>query len=148
MDISTGLPIAIHLETVVTQDGEATQHVFDEQGQLVQMGQTLYIRYKETSEDDHSLVPVTLKVEPDGDLKLTRGDAASGQRLHLRFSRNTRVIARYQTPYGEIPIETVTPRLDIRIKNRPVSGEIYVAYQLFAGRDHLGDYRLHLVFTA
>ncbi|ANK60249.1 MULTISPECIES: DUF1934 domain-containing protein [Loigolactobacillus] len=148
MDLSTGLPIAIHLETFVTQDDEETQHVFDEAGQLVKMGQTLYIRYKETSEDDGSLIPVTLKVEPEGDVKLTRGDRESGQQLHLRFSRNTRLVAHYQTPYGTIPIETITPRLNIRVKEQPVSGEIYIEYQLFAQNEHLGDYRLRLVFTA
>lgn len=148
MELSASLPIMIHLETIVQQNGDSTQHVFDEPGQLVQVGRSLYIRYKETSEDDGSQIPVTMKLESDGDVKLTRGAQSTGQRLQLHFSRNTRVIARYQTPYGIIPIETATPRLDVRIKERPVSGEIYIEYQLFGGNDHLGDYRLRLAFTA
>jgi len=79
MDLSTSLPIMIHLETVVQQEGDSTQHIFDEPGQLVQVGRALYIRYKETSEDDGTQIPVTMKIEPDGDVKITRGEQNGNQ---------------------------------------------------------------------
>ncbi|KRN27893.1 hypothetical protein IV38_GL001732 [Lactobacillus selangorensis] len=148
MAMTTGTPIAIHLETHVTQNGETEKHVFDEKGQLVQIGQSLYIRYKETSEDDGSLIPVTLKIEQNGDIQLSRGDTNGSTHMKLFFAQGKKVLTRYRTPYGIIPVETVTPNMRIRIKNQPVSGEIYVEYQLFAEGQHLGDYQLSLIFTA
>ncbi|KRO17280.1 DUF1934 domain-containing protein [Lacticaseibacillus saniviri] len=148
MDLSSGIPIQIHLETYVTQEGETEQHLFDEPGTLVQMGDNLYIRYQETDEESGTTYPVTLKVQGDGDIQLSRGASDSDTQLKLHFVNERRIITRYRTPYGVIPVETATPRIDMEFTDDPVSGEIYVEYQLFANEQHLGDYRMRLLFNA
>lgn len=148
MDLTNATPIEIHLETLVKQEGDTTKHVFDEPGQLVQMGDTLYFRYSEIDQDTGAKTPVMIKVMADGDVQLSRLSHQDGVNLKLFFSLGNRMIAQYKTPFGVIPVETVTPKLHFRMKNRPVSGELYIEYQLFAGETHIGDYQLQLQFTA
>ncbi|KRK70427.1 DUF1934 domain-containing protein [Lacticaseibacillus nasuensis] len=148
MDLAHGIPITLHLETYVTQDDGTEKHVFDEPGTLVQLGDTLYIRYREIDEAAGTDYPVTMKLRGDGDIQLTRGGSADDTQLKLHFANERRVLTRYRTPYGIIPVETITPRLDVRLTDSPLAGEIYVEYQLNANGAHLGDYRLRLLFTA
>lgn len=148
MDLSRGIPVTIHLQTYVTQEGQTEEHVFDEPGSVVELNDTLYIRYREINEEEHTNYPVTLKLRGDGDVQLTRGGSEDDMQLKLHFANEKRILTRYRTPYGMIPVETVTPRLDVRITNTPLAGEIYIEYELFANGDHLGNYRMNLQFMA
>jgi uncharacterized beta-barrel protein YwiB (DUF1934 family) len=47
-----------------------------------------------------------------------------------------------------LPVETVTPMLRVRLRERPFSGEVNVDYDLYAGEQLLGNYKLRLQFTA
>ncbi|WP_262314985.1 YwiB family protein [Lacticaseibacillus parakribbianus] len=148
MDLTHGIAITLHLETFVEQDGETEKHVFDEPGTLVAMGGTLYIRYREVDPTAGTDYPVTLKLRTDGSVQLSRGASDAETNLRLHFANDRRILTRYRTPYGDIPVETVTPRLDVRMTEDPLAGEVYIEYQLFGNGEHLGNYRLHLQFTA
>lgn len=148
MDLTRGIPVNIHLETYVTQEGETEEHVFDELGSLVELNDTLYIRYREINEEEGTNYPVTLKLRGDGDIQLTRGGSEDDIQLKLHFANEKRILTRYRTPYGVLPVETVTPRLDVRLTEEPLAGEIYVEYELFANGDHIGNYRMRLQFAA
>nr|WP_263848870.1 DUF1934 domain-containing protein [Lacticaseibacillus thailandensis] len=78
---------------------------------------------------------------------LTRGNAETDTRLQLQFEAEKAVVARYTTPYGIIPVQTITPRMDVAYTSAPLNGEVYIEYRLDANKQHLGDYRLHLNFT-
>ncbi len=92
-NLTTGVPVQIHLETNILQEGQKSNFVFDVTGQLVRVGSSLYIRYEEETEDGG--VPVTIKISDNGNVKLTR----SGEnRLQLLFSDGKRIAARYRTP--------------------------------------------------
>lgn len=147
MDMTRGVPVQIHLETWVNQDGNNEHHEFNEPGQLVQMGDTLYVRYREQTDGD-ATVPVTFKIAGTDSVMLTRGTAETDTRLQLQFEAEKAVVARYTTPYGVIPVQTVTPRMDVVFTDDPLNGEVYIEYRLDANQQHLGDYRLHLNFTA
>ena len=41
MDLSHGIPVSIHLETYVTQEGETEEHVFNEPGTIVELNDTI-----------------------------------------------------------------------------------------------------------
>ncbi|WP_225046609.1 DUF1934 domain-containing protein [Lacticaseibacillus kribbianus] len=148
MDLTHGVPITLHLETFVEQDGATEKHVFDEPGTLVAMGGTLYIRYREVDPEQNTDYPVTLKLRDDGSVQLARGASDADMNLRLHFANDRRILTRYRTPYGVIPVETVTPRLDVRMTEDPLAGEVYIEYQLFGNGEHLGNYRLHLQFSA
>ncbi|WP_207941151.1 hypothetical protein DOK78_001310 [Enterococcus sp. DIV2402] len=144
MDLTKGIPVAIRLKTEVTQNNELQEFLFELSGQVVKMGDTLYIRYKEVQEDQ-SEVPVTMKLSPDGTIQLIR----SGEmRLRLKFVYREKADTSYQTPYGVMFFSTYTNNLHFSLKDQPTSGKVSIDYDLFTAGDKIGEYKLSLEFTA
>lgn len=144
-DLSTGIPVGIHLTTHTVQDGEASDYALDIEGQIVQIGETIYLRYQEpASEGEDGAVPVTIKFLPNGDVSLSRSGA---NRLRMHFSAGKRIRATYRTPYGLVPVETVTPQLQVGFTQRPFGGTAAIDYQLYVGEQLLGNYEIRLQFT-
>ncbi|EJZ8459792.1 DUF1934 domain-containing protein [Enterococcus faecalis] len=145
MDLSTGVPVSIQLKTIVQQGNEQKDFFFDLEGQLVKMGDTLYIRYKEELLEDTEPTPVTIKIEPDGHVQLIR---AGELRMRLRFGYQEKLDTRYRTPYGLLQISTFTHNLRVSLKDQPMSGKILVDYDLYSQTERIGEYHLELEFTA
>lgn len=144
MDLSQGTPVSIQLKTVVDQAGEKKNFYFDLEGQIVKIGDTLYIRYKEEQEEGEP-IPVTIKVEPDGKIQLIR---AGGLRMRLKFAYQERLETSYKTPYGLFQITTFTRNLRFSLKDQPVAGSILIDYDLYSQAEKIGEYHLELEFTA
>lgn len=144
MDLTQGVPISIQLKTEVKQEGEIKEFFFDLDGQIIKMGDTLYIRYKEEQEDGKE-VPVTIKVEPDGKIQLIR---AGDLRMRLKFSYQEKTETTYRTPYGLFQISTFAHNVRFSLKDQPVSGSILIDYDLFSQAEKIGEYHLELEFTA
>ncbi|MGX7350611.1 hypothetical protein RU97_GL001593 [Enterococcus canis] len=142
MDLTQGVPISIQLKTTVKQE-DTQDFLFDLTGQIIKIGDTLYIRYKE--KQDGVEIPVTIKVEPDGTIQLIR----SGEmRMRLRFRYQESMETTYRTPYGLFHITTKTHNLRFSLKDRPVSGRIVIDYDLLSQQQLMGNYHLELDFTA
>ncbi|MHC5227515.1 YwiB family protein [Enterococcus sp. LJL99] len=144
MDLSQGTTVSIQLKTIVSQEDEKKEFFFDLTGQIVKMGDTLYIRYKEELEEG-SPAAVTIKVEPDGKIQLIR---AGELRMRLKFGYQERLETTYKTPYGLFQITTFTKNLRFSLKDQPVSGSILIDYDLFSQNEKIGEYHLELEFTA
>lgn len=143
MNLSQGVPISIQLKTEVKQAEKRENFYFDLQGQIIRMGNTLYIRYKEEQEDGET-ASVTIKIEPDGKIQLIR----SGElHIRLKFGYLEHLDTIYRTPYGLLQITTFTRNLRFSLKDRPVSGSIMVDYDLHTQGEKLGEYHLELEFT-
>ena len=138
-------PIKLHLHTSIIQADQQEEHTFDENGEITQVGNALYIRYFETSEGQG--LPVMVKIANDGTVQLTRGNSKTDTQVKLYFNSNTPTLANYRTPYGRLPIKVVTNHLVVKIKEKPLSGEVNVMYQLFDQEQNIGDYRLRLLFS-
>lgn len=145
MDLTAGVPVSIQLKTVVKQEEEQRDFYFDLEGQLVKMGDTLYIRYKEEPAEGGEAVPVTIKIEPDGKIQLIR---AGELRMRLKFAYQEKLETSYRTPYGLFQISTFTHNLRFSLKDQPVSGTILVDYDLYSQSERVGEYHLELEFTA
>jgi len=144
VDLNKGIPVAIQLKTQVMQNDEMEEFFFDLQGQVVKMGDTLYIRYKELQEGNVE-VPVTMKLSPDGTIQLIR----SGEmRLRLKFAYREHSETSYQTPYGVMFFSTYTQDLHFSLKDQPIAGNVAVEYDLFTAGEKVGNYKLNLEFTA
>lgn len=143
MDVTNGLPISIKLATKVRQKGEVQDFLFDLQGQMVRMGDTLYIRYKEVQDNEE--VPVTIKIMPDGAVQLTR---AGEMRMRLKFVYREKMETSYKTPYGMMFFSTFTKDLHVSLKDQPTAGTVFVAYDLFMADEKIGEYQISLDFTA
>ena len=139
MDLSTGVPVSIQLKTIVQQGNEQKDFFFDLEGQLVKMGDTLYIRYKEELLEDTEPTPVTIKIEPDGHVQLIR---AGELRMRLRFGYQEKLDTSYRTPYGLLQISTFTHNLRVSLKDQPMSGKILVDYDLYSQTERIGEYHL------
>lgn len=144
MEVKNGVPVSIKLTTKVRQQGEVEDFYFDLQGQIVQVGATLYLRYKELQEDGQE-IPVTIKIMPDGSVQLTR---AGEMRMRLKFDYQKKNETHYNTPYGMMFFSTYTNDLRVSLKDRPVSGRVYVDYDLYMADERIGEYTISLDFTA
>ncbi|EMF0094718.1 DUF1934 domain-containing protein [Enterococcus hirae] len=142
---SQGTPISIKLRTKVMQNGEHQDFFFDLKGQMVKIGDTLYIRYQEIQENTAEEIPVTIKLMPDGQVQLIR---AGETRMRLKFGYRERLETTYRTPYGMLQIETYTKELHVSLKDRPTAGKVMIEYDLIMGPEKLGEYYLTLDFTA
>ena len=142
MDLSKGRTAQIHLETSISQGNETERHVFDEAGKVVQMNSSYYIRFQETYES--VVVPVTVKIDPSGVVTLTRKGETT---TRMRFDKGERFETIYRTPQGAVSIETMTSNMQISYTDNPFSGRIVIDYNLFLGKEKLGDYKLQLLFT-
>lgn len=143
MDLTKGMPAKIHVETTITQNNETEKFVFDEKGKIVQMGSSYYVRYEESYEDQ-GRIPVTFKIEPNGIVTLTRkGDMTT----RLKFEQGKSYETLYRSAQGGIYVDTVTRQLQISYTDNPFSGKIIVGYDLFVGKEKLGEYNLQLLFT-
>ena len=146
MTEKSSMPVKLHLETQITQDGQVESHVFDETGQLVKMGETLYLRYIEHV--GQQAVAVRFKIDPVGHVQLSRGAAKDETQLQLYFREAEQMVSIYQTQYGRMPVVTTTNQLALTLKDQPLSGELTNQYQLEISQQMVGDYKLRLIFTA
>lgn len=138
----TNIPqVAVHLATTHTQDGTTTTMKQDFVGQFFAMGQALYLRYREPEEN----ATVTFKLQQDGKVVLTRTKHDAS--LRLFFGDQQRIAATYRTPYGMIPIETMTPYLSLDLTDSPNAGKIALDYDLYSGGQKLGSYQIRLQFA-
>lgn len=144
MDLTQGVPVSIKLKTEVKQEGEVKEFFFDLDGQIIKMGDTLYIRYKEEQETREE-IPVTIKIEPDGKIQLIR---AGELRMRLKFSYQEKTETVYRTPYGLFQISTFAHNVRFSLKDQPISGNILIDYDLYSQTEKIGEYHLELEFTA
>ena len=141
-DLSKGRVAQVHLDTIISQGNETEKHVFDEVGKVVQMNSSYYIRFQETYET--GVIPVTVKIDPAGIVTLTRKGETT---TRMRFDKGERFETLYRTPQGTVNIETMTKDLQISYTDKPFSGSVSIEYDLFLGKEKLGDYKLQLLFT-
>ena len=144
MELKNGLPVSIKLATKVTQQQTTEDFYFELAGQLVTIGDTLYIRYQEVQEDGQK-IPVTVKIMPDGAVQLTR---SGDMRMRLKFIYREMVNTSYNTPYGTMLFSTYTKNLRVSLKDRPASGKIVIEYDLYMAGEQIGNYQINLDFTA
>lgn len=141
---SAGHPVAIRLVTYIIQGGDVSNFDFDLTGRLFQMGHIIYLRFMEDDHHDGHPVPVTVRIDGQGQVRLTR---LGSNPIRLNFVQNRQTTADYRTPYGSLVMQTVTPELVIRYQNQPLSGSLKINYDLYSQRQLLGHYRLRLSFT-
>lgn len=144
MELKNGLPVSIKLATKVTQQQNTEDFYFELAGQLVTIGDTLYIRYQEVQEGGQK-IPVTIKIMPDGAVQLTR---SGDMRMRLKFIYREMVNTSYNTLYGTMLFSTYTKNLRVSLKDRPASGKIVIEYDLYMADEQIGNYQINLDFTA
>lgn len=142
LDLSKGMPAKIEMRTTVSQGESTESFVFNETGKVVYMNGSYYIRYQETYEGVE--IPVTFKIDATGTVTLIRRGETS---TRMKFGQDERYETTYQTPQGAITMETVTRQLRVSYRDEPFSGELQLEYDLYLGKEKLGEHKLQLLFT-
>lgn len=140
--LKNGMPALINMETSYVQNGETHHHSFEENGKVVYMNDSYYIRFEEVYEGE--TIPVTVKINPDGSVNLIR---RSEKTMRLAFNSHQDTETQYKTPVGIMPIQVVTEDLRVSYYDRPFAGRVWVDYALYMNEQKLGDYQLRLRFT-
>lgn len=137
------MPAEVIMETSYVQNEETHHHVFEEQGRVIYMNNSYYIRYEENYPNEPA-VPVTVKINPDGVVNLIR---RGENKTRLTFSSDQITETQYKTPMGIMPIHIETQNLKISYYDRPFAGRIAVNYKLHFNGEVLGSYQIRLRFT-
>ncbi|MBO0476385.1 DUF1934 domain-containing protein [Vagococcus sp. DIV0080] len=145
MEERKSIPVMIKLKTEVFQENEFKEFFLEEEGQIVRIGEVLYIRYKELLDGVDNKVSVTMKILADGSVQLIR---AGEVRMKLKFDYQKYNETNYQTPFGNMIIRTFTNNIRVSLKDRPYSGQVTIDYDLYGGEEKIGVYHLELNFTA
>jgi len=141
-ELKNGLPAEIKMETSYVQNGETHHHSFEENGRVVYMNSSYYIRFEEAHE--LGTVPVTIKINPDGVVQLIR---RGEQTTRFVFDSEQETESNYRTPAGIIPLTVTTDDIRVSYYDRPFAGRIWVDYSLSANQQKIGDYHIRLRFT-
>ncbi|MEG2708560.1 MAG: DUF1934 domain-containing protein [Vagococcus sp.] len=145
MEERKSIPVMIKLKTEVFQENEFKEFFLEEEGQIVRIGEVLYIRYNELLDGVDNKVSVTMKILADGSVQLIR---AGEVRMKLKFDYQKYNETNYQTPFGNMIIRTFTNNIRVSLKDRPYSGQVTIDYDLYGGEEKIGVYHLELNFTA
>ncbi|UDM79243.1 DUF1934 domain-containing protein [Vagococcus fluvialis] len=145
MEERKSIPVIIKVKTEVFQENELKEFFMEEEGQIVRIGEVLYIRYNEQLEGVDNKVSVTMKILADGSVQLIR---AGDVRMKLKFDYQKHNETHYQTSFGTMWITTFTNNMRVSLKDRPYSGQVTIDYDLFGGDEKMGVYHLELNFTA
>jgi len=141
--MTNDLSVTVNLKTSIRQEGDLETFSFTETGSLIQMGDTLYLRY--TEHQGEYATPVVFKFLPDGEVSLKR----SGQsQSHLRFKTDQSIPTRYATGQGSMLLDVHTTQLKTDVMPNQTTGTATISYELLAGPTHLGEYTVQLHFQA
>lgn len=142
-ELTNGMPAEIFMESSYVQNGETHHHVFEEKGRVIYINNSYYIRYEEKI-DGESVVPVTVKINPNGTVNLIR----RGEYMtRLTFSSEEITETQYKTAAGIMPIRVETQDLKISYYDRPFAGRVSADYVLYFNEEQLGSYQIRLRFT-
>ena len=145
MEERKSIPVMIKVKTEVFQENELREFFMEEEGQIVRIGEVLYIRYNEQLEGVDEKVSVTMKILADGSVQLIR---AGEVRMKLKFDYQKYNETNYETPFGTMWIKTFTNNIRVSLKDRPYSSQVIIDYDLFGGDEKIGVYHLDINFTA
>lgn len=137
-------PVSLIIQTESIQNGETSSYYHEVLGQLMTIGNKFYIQYKESAEVDPAQTPVIIKVEPNAEMQIIR----SGQnRMRLSFKYQEFEESYIDTEHGKIAIRTFATDMHVSLRDKPFSGTIQLSYELFAGREQMGSFKMQVEFT-
>lgn len=142
LPVEKGTVMEYRLETRIEQDGKQEIFVYEGQGQIVQMGEWLYLRYDENETQNK----VTIKLSRAGKMTIIR---RQGEELLSRLSFDSKQTGSAQIPTqaGVLEIELETKKMLQNYKETPFSGLVEVVYTIGKDEQALGNYELSLQFT-
>lgn len=140
--IKQKVPVKVQLTTVMTQDGQQEHFDFAESGEFINLNGKYYLRYLE--HQNGVITPVQFRLD-EGAVRLHRQGATE---TRLKFDLSQPTVTHYRTEYGMIQLRVLTSELTTSLDPLIPAGRLAVAYELHAGGQLIGSYRLQLQFSA
>lgn len=140
--IKQKMPVKVQLATTMTQDGQQDHFEFSESGEFINLNGKYYLRYLE--HQNGAETPVQFRLD-EGAIHLHRQGATE---TRLKFDLSQPTITHYRTEYGMIQLQVLTSELTTNLDPLIPAGRLTVAYELHAGEQLIGSYRLELQFSA
>ncbi|UQS84041.1 DUF1934 domain-containing protein [Bombilactobacillus thymidiniphilus] len=139
--------VQVHLKTQVVQDGEINNYHVDQAGEVVRLGDKLYIRYQEApAEQENENVKVIVKIDSDNQISIKR-KVGNNLTTNMVFNQLAEQNFDYQTAFGALKLVSRTKKLNVLVAKAPFSGQIDLDYSLHSGDNLIGDYKLQLIFS-
>lgn len=132
--------IELTIETTITSDSTTDQSRLVARGTIYTKGDTTFYTYKEATESGE--VTHMIKAD-DHEITITRHGAVS---MRQRFVPSQKTEGTYHTPYGSLPVETLTKETKLTWDNERQIGVLLLTYDLWIQGSHTGFYtvRIHM----
>lgn len=143
MKEKNGVPVEVKMKTESRQFDDINQHLFEDEGRFVEINGSYYIQFDEKSNGGQK-VPVMIKITEDKRVNLIR---YGEHKTNLLFDSDGPTYTNLKTPAGIAELKVLTHNLDIYFYDQPVSGEVYISYELEMNEQTLGSYQIELRFT-
>ncbi|USS87886.1 DUF1934 domain-containing protein [Fructilactobacillus hinvesii] len=135
-----GKPIHIEGQTILHQGDNEEHHHFEAAGQLLQLGETVYLRFNETLDAD---VPVTYKIDGPDSVRISRR-GESQLTLHLIAGQRTQNVD--VTPYGKLQLEAEASAVQAELDLESLQGTVRADYRIFTNDEEVGNHQIRLQF--
>lgn len=137
--------VELNIDTV--QSGELTHTKISEPGQFIQMGDSMYLRFNE-SLDNNDTASILVKITESGEVHVKRVAKSTNLASLLYFTHQKHNTGHLETEYGILPLQTFTKDSKVEIVSNPLSGKINIDYDLIYDNNVIGNYKFRLIFSA
>ena len=119
--------------------GEESRIALSVKGRRFLRGESRYVSYDDTDLIEGETIPTVLRIAPSGVMLQRSGVVRHTQ----RFASGEERASSYRTPYGTLPLTTVTRRL--RVRAFPDGAEeVYIFYTLYVDGVRQSDNTLEI----
>ncbi|WP_125706892.1 DUF1934 domain-containing protein [Companilactobacillus zhongbaensis] len=140
------IDVNVDLDMSVFQAGEMTHTKISEPGRFTRMGNSMYLQFNESMEnDDHASILV--KITENGEIHVKREAKNTNLSSMLYFTHRDHNAASVYTEYGVMQMKTFTKDSLVEIKDHPLQGKINIDYDLIYDDNIVGNYKFRLIFT-
>ncbi|CAJ1192242.1 hypothetical protein LCR01_12540 [Companilactobacillus crustorum] len=137
--------VELNIDTV--QSGELTHTKISEPGQFIQMGDSMYLRFNESLDNDDT-ASILVKITESGEIHVKRVAKSTNLASLLYFTHQKHNTGHLETEYGILPLQTFTKDSKVEIVSNPLSGKINIDYDLIYDNNVIGNYKFRLIFSA
>ncbi|MDN4524746.1 DUF1934 domain-containing protein [Fictibacillus fluitans] len=136
-----GIAVNLTLETVIQHANEKDVHTGEAEGTLYKKGDSTYLRYSEVIEGAGSVNNV-IKMNHEGIVILRSGSVTMRQKFLIGQTTQ----GMYDTPYGQLWMETTTHQMSFRWNQQVKKGDLTLNYGLVLQGEDTGRYTIKIKF--
>ncbi|WLR61699.1 DUF1934 domain-containing protein [Guptibacillus hwajinpoensis] len=131
-------PIEITIDSRIQSGKEKESTNYSVQGNLVEKGEALYLRYEESLEIGK--VSTTVKIDKEQVTVIRRGALSMRQ----QFAPGQVSESLYKTPFGSMPMQIRTERIEQLVDKEKLKGRLTLRYLLNLEEDETQRHELSL----